>query len=354
MVIHAYPQRRSSVAALGEHQRRRERESTWKALRLPGRITSVELTDFPLWGPGSELPVITDVKQGRVGSCWLLAVLAAAAHTVPDYLKSLVTHGAGGYTVGFDTPITVGPAIDCIRYPFRGDPQRLYASFKHAAWVAVIEKAMARRGTLRDKDSYDALNGGHAHTVMDALGLGPAEVYDVDPTDTTVIDLIDTALKEKRLVTARLDAHNPHEYAIVDHGPHGLIMYNPHGHFTQRSRESFLHTAESVTISGPIGPRRHLSDTLPHDSKSSIDNWTNINLACYASTTSEAVEKLRRYTSRINDTLNYLTRHGHALTSENLQAWLPYQIYRLITTFQEQDFGRDITTLQWCQMATSH
>lgn len=115
-----------------------------------------------------------DVVQGQNGSrylgdCWLLASLAALAHTRPQVLEDAVTdHGDGTYTVrlfrvGESTPdaVRVSGALPQTAngrdaYSQRQDPAEL--------WVGIIEKAFASW-----MGGYGKLDGGIPGDALTAL-----------------------------------------------------------------------------------------------------------------------------------------------------------------------------------------
>jgi hypothetical protein len=115
-----------------------------------------------------------DVVQGQNGSrylgdCWLLASLAALAHTQPQVLEQAVTdHGDGSYTVrlfrsGESTPdeVRVSGAL-----PRTADGRDAYAQRQDPAelWVGIIEKAFASW-----MGGYGRLDGGIPGDALTAL-----------------------------------------------------------------------------------------------------------------------------------------------------------------------------------------
>jgi Calpain family cysteine protease len=86
----------------------------------------------------------TDINQGDLGDCYLLAAIAAAAKTDPQRLKDMITdHGDGTYTVRFaEKTIKVDN-----RLPTAEGGNLAYASWGKDSpelWVAIIEKAYAK------------------------------------------------------------------------------------------------------------------------------------------------------------------------------------------------------------------
>ena len=109
---------------------------------------------------------VGDVVQGRngprhLGDCWLLASLAALAHSRPGMLEQAVTdHGDGTYTVRLYAE--AGATAEDIRVtgdlPQTADGRDAYAQRPDPAelWVGIIEKAFAAHC-----GGWDAIDGGH-------------------------------------------------------------------------------------------------------------------------------------------------------------------------------------------------
>ena len=171
-------------------------------------------SDDPLYPNGD--PNISDINQGGVGDCWLLAALGSTALTNPQKIKDVITdNGDGTYTVHFqDGDVTVNDdaLLD------QGDDQ--------AKWVAVIETAYAER----EGGEYDDIEGGYGdHALQDLFG---AETGNFDPDSSNDLffgdnkspddsyDVMEEALGDGRPVTAsvhdRIGIDGGHELMVTD------------------------------------------------------------------------------------------------------------------------------------------
>lgn len=154
---------------------------------------------LPLWN-GS--PKRTDVEQGRLGDCWLMVGLGAAAHHAPEAVANAVRERAdGSYSVTLHQVRQRGLARDFVPDGDRtinlrvtpelpstpGKPDVAVGaetSKTQVAWPAIVEKAYAgveqtwddKRSARRDAEcgpnvsGYDRLNrGGHERDMAEAL-----------------------------------------------------------------------------------------------------------------------------------------------------------------------------------------
>lgn len=122
-----------------------------------------------------------DVRQGEVGSCWLLAAMAATARQQPQLIGAMFEPGAAGtYRVFFHTPegrtvaVTVGLDV-----PFRWFASApLYADARRAVWASLMEKAYAK--AFAPDDGYGGIGGDHPRVALARLTGWPVRDYDVD------------------------------------------------------------------------------------------------------------------------------------------------------------------------------
>jgi hypothetical protein len=119
----------------------------------------------------------SDVKQGSLGDCYLIAGLTAVAKTDPGVIKGMITSkGDDSYAVTLtDVRSWYRDAIVTVdkQFPFTGDEDKVpaFAKFgdtitikgtKHyELWPALIEKAYAKF-----KGGYGAIEGGYPSTVF--------------------------------------------------------------------------------------------------------------------------------------------------------------------------------------------
>jgi len=200
-----------------------------------------------LWGPDGPLP--DDIRQGDLGDCWLLAVLAGAASVDPDSIRRMIQRNPDGtFTVTF---------ADGERVTVDGEVRD---SGGHALWVSIIEKAYAQR-----EGGYDEIDGGNANEAFDDLFGSGNDSFDPDSTGDWIFgdnvspsdtyDRIDAALDDGRIVTASVSGTigigGGHALTVTDVRTRGgtkyVVVRNPWG-----SNESIRAEVEAAggTING--------------------------------------------------------------------------------------------------------
>jgi len=197
----------------------------------------VHLGHLPLWDDANG-PLATDLDQGSLGDCWMLAGIGSIAHADPDRLQDMITdNGNGTYTVNFpDRAITVDD-----EFPVDADGRPIYAGRGQAGmvlWPAVLEKAWA----MRDGGSYGDIAGGTSHNVWTTFGadedrraLNPAMWR--DPSDSDVEGWIQKQLDENLPIATRSDGAfgmgGSHAWLITDvetvGGETTVTVMNPWG-----------------------------------------------------------------------------------------------------------------------------
>jgi len=175
-----------------------------------------------------------DVRQGKIGDCYFLAVLAALADTDPD----LMTHHIA----------LLGDGTFIARFAFDGEPEiirmnvtlptidgkLLFAKTPGGElWVALYERAFAE--ARYHLSSYPSLNAGWPSGAFDAILDDPGQsewVVNIDPA-TDIPALLDAGYAVT--LASRVDASSPvignHVYAVTGADADGLETYNPHGHY---------------------------------------------------------------------------------------------------------------------------
>jgi hypothetical protein len=104
-------------------------------LQLPGFGTAPEA----LYGPGGVRP--EGVRQGRLGSCYFHAVIAAMAQTKPQVLKDMIQSGsAGTFAVHFADGKQETAYPEDLRYT-----REIGYDLSDGLWVAVLFRAYAQR-----------------------------------------------------------------------------------------------------------------------------------------------------------------------------------------------------------------
>lgn len=193
----------------------------------------------PLFAAGG--PTAADVRQGAVGDCYYLAVLASVAKGKPALLRQRVVDlGDGTFGVEFRR----GPASVFVRVdadlPTTAGGVLAYADLglQGSLWVAVMEKAWAafRPG----RPGYARIDGGWMDEVYRALGT-PAQSLTVRTGEHLLTALAD-ALAAGKSVTyavgvppAGSNLVPSHAYTVdrvtfgPDGRPAGLTLRNPWG-----------------------------------------------------------------------------------------------------------------------------
>src|SRR5207237_8087217 len=124
------------------------------------QYTWKRFSDFPLFSAAG--PSGTDVRQGAVGDCYLMAVFLSIADLNPQRIRqSAVELGDGTYAVQFGrghARRTVRVDGDLPAYADDGAPAYADQGVGGAMWVAIMEKAYAalRKGGL----AYTGLDTG--------------------------------------------------------------------------------------------------------------------------------------------------------------------------------------------------
>lgn len=262
------PGRRSSIKPTRAHR------DTFASEAPQARIVGVDIGHLPLWNPVTHLPEAEDVDQGEVGDCWVLATLAALAHLAPAYLKSLVeVQDNGRFLVHLDKDIDVGPVIDAREVDGEAQAQPLYAHFRRAAWVPVMEKAFARRdvaGRLEEAvdegESYQLIHVGTPVQATQVFCEGATRRVPVADSYDPMADLADIgrSLAENRLLVANISKEGVcHSVALVARTATGFRFYDPHGRFFELTEAEFLSQVLVVYVSGLLKPRAGVPLTDP-------------------------------------------------------------------------------------------
>jgi hypothetical protein len=143
----------------------------------PGSYSVVNKGLFSASNPSPSVgtPVYTDVFQGQLNDCTLMASLAEVAYRNPSMIQNLFTYD--GAFVENGTPVNVWTVTlynngvpDYItvdnELPNGGS---LYANPENDLWAALFEKAYAQANGGLAQNSYSTMNGGNQYTIQSYL-----------------------------------------------------------------------------------------------------------------------------------------------------------------------------------------
>lgn len=151
----------------------------------------------------------SDIDQGGLGSCYLLAAAAGLAAQRPEaIIRMIQDNGNGTFTVrfpGISKPVTVSrpTAEELNKYASRGA--------NGSIWVAVIEKAYAQHTNnsrwFPKADSYEAVSGGFLSSGIHPLTGNSTNTDTLALTaKSTTRSRLQSALRNKRVVTASVNS----------------------------------------------------------------------------------------------------------------------------------------------------
>jgi Ca2+-binding RTX toxin-like protein len=178
-------------------------------------------------------PVVTDVKQGELADCWLMATLASVANKNQNAIRQLVADLGDGTFV-----VEIGNKqyrVDADLYHEPDDASDLvYANFAadDSLWVALVEKAWA----LYRDGTYESLNNDTAYFALDHVGGASALLWNIWPSASWALNGVDYPDVAAVAFTEYDDADtdiltDSHAHAIIDVDVAGdaVLLYNPYG-----------------------------------------------------------------------------------------------------------------------------
>lgn len=198
----------------------------------------------------------TDIKQGNLGDCYMVAVLAAIADKTSSIIQGMIRpNGDETFTVRFyrlnrnqlvpdyvtvdnqlPVNITSGRSVFASFGNRHNDPS-------NELWVSLTEKAYAQWAATgyasrsRVANSYDAIGDGGFSNVVFRQIIGSSDIhqtFNMQATNTESI-LVDAALRGKPIVVYRYMTRNTgHAYFLKSYADGKFYLYNPwgYGHLT--------------------------------------------------------------------------------------------------------------------------
>lgn len=223
------------------------------------RLYSLAAPSLTLFGTDS-MPAYTEIKQGSLGDCYLLAALAGLVHDDPNAIRDVITdNGDGTYTVRFYQGVIAGSSYEIYRRYVVVNRQlsSTVAGIDYnggGLWVNLIEKAYAQ---VYGVGSYDFIGlGGNPMKAYNII-TGGSLSYDLTVTrakvNTQLVSGTPVLLATKEVGTVNLV--NDHAYAIIayDSISDMCTLYNPHGYsttisFTEMYRDTYCISRVSANV----------------------------------------------------------------------------------------------------------
>ena len=208
-------------------------------------------------------PKVTDIDQGTLGDCYLLATLGAFAERAPELIYAMFgVHCEPDQELRLRSPSVRFRDVargwvkaPCARaVAVKKDGTFLYAQLRDGeGWVNLAEGVFTR---IFGKGKYANIVAGSSRNVFFKLtGLEP-EWLPVQTTDAAkLVDMIELARKKSWPMTADTFAppgeDSGHEYTVLGAGERDgkiwIDVYNPHGQAEEIALPEFLRTFEFIT-----------------------------------------------------------------------------------------------------------
>ncbi|MDQ7825170.1 MAG: C2 family cysteine protease [Candidatus Eremiobacteraeota bacterium] len=218
-----------------------------------------------------------DVKQGKLGDCWLLASLAALASARPDIVeKAIIDHGDGSYTVslpGLEHDMGKGleVKVDSLFPGGEGPEGRpLYAGAgdseggKNEIWPMLIEKAFAKAKIM----NYQYIDGDNPAIALTSLTGKETRTIKVNDEGVDAFEEMKRGIENRSpmVLGTRRSTGEPedgrlflnaglndcHAHAVIgtsmEDGKKMVHLYDPHGREIKVEWDSVKNLFQSLVI----------------------------------------------------------------------------------------------------------
>ena len=209
------------------------------------------------------IPVMSDIKQGNIGDCWLVAALASIANCQPDFIRNMIrdnTEDDKFVDVTFQRELisgvfkkeiyTVKKSI--FKTEIRGEYLSIMSESSNNIWVQMIEKAFSAYlangsqsinfnnidvGGIDEKNAFKAIFGKKARGIIDnGYNLSTEELFvKIRETLDKGIPLVYSQYGSCGMVKDinGYELNDSHEYSLIDAkkegGKYYMNLRNPWG-----------------------------------------------------------------------------------------------------------------------------